>query len=194
MTKRSLTTQPSFKSSKKQQHTHQFNSLIKVLKPKVFITSSSNFKTLVQELTGNGSHSPVPPTTIHVVSPEPTQVIHIDDDQHDSPDPSHDYSFDPSLECSPDPSLDRSLDCNHDPSLDNMFSSFDYGNCLSEELGSLQWSEDLDNMFMDYASRESELRDIESWLLDIEPSACVRDEPLMPLDSYEYDHDLSFMI
>uniref|UniRef100_A0A7N0SX51 VQ domain-containing protein n=1 Tax=Kalanchoe fedtschenkoi TaxID=63787 RepID=A0A7N0SX51_KALFE len=33
----------------------QFNSLINVLKPKVYITDSSSFKKLVQDLTGNGS-------------------------------------------------------------------------------------------------------------------------------------------
>ncbi|KAF3652262.1 hypothetical protein FXO38_16193 [Capsicum annuum] len=36
-----------------------FNNLIKFLRPKVYITSSSNFKTLVQKLTGNGSISSI---------------------------------------------------------------------------------------------------------------------------------------
>lgn len=39
------------------------NKLIKLLKPKVYITSYSNFKTLVQQLTGNGSISPI--SSIH---------------------------------------------------------------------------------------------------------------------------------
>ncbi|KAG6416804.1 hypothetical protein SASPL_124244 [Salvia splendens] len=43
----------------------QSNSLMKILRPKVFITDSSNFKTLVQQLTGNAtsnsSASPPPP-------------------------------------------------------------------------------------------------------------------------------------
>nr|GLL22790.1 hypothetical protein JCGZ_12000 [Ipomoea trifida]GMC70332.1 VQ motif-containing protein [Ipomoea batatas]GME13054.1 VQ motif-containing protein [Ipomoea batatas] len=41
----------------------QLNSLIDFLKPKVYITDSSNFKSLVQELTGKGTHpdsSPLP--------------------------------------------------------------------------------------------------------------------------------------
>nr|GMD92602.1 dual specificity tyrosine-phosphorylation-regulated kinase 1A-like [Ipomoea batatas] len=45
----------------------QLSSSIKVLKPKVYITHSSNFKTLVQQLTGNASpvSSPaIPPTPI----------------------------------------------------------------------------------------------------------------------------------
>ncbi|KAD2393375.1 hypothetical protein E3N88_40352 [Mikania micrantha] len=62
-------------------------------------------QTLVQELTGNGSHLPA--------TSEPTHVIQIDD--HGSPDPS--------LSCSPDPSLD------------NMFMPFDYSNGSSEEFG-----------------------------------------------------------
>ncbi|CAK9176443.1 unnamed protein product [Ilex paraguariensis] len=33
----------------------ELNSLVKVLKPKVYIADSSSFKTLVQELTGNGN-------------------------------------------------------------------------------------------------------------------------------------------
>ncbi|KAK1416380.1 hypothetical protein QVD17_32171 [Tagetes erecta] len=138
MTKRLMTTQPTFKISKKQ-HTHQFNSLIKALKPKVFITSSCNFKTLVQELTGNGSH--------HVVSPEATHVIHIDD--HDSPSP----SLDPTLGSSPHPSLD------------NMFMPFDYDTRSSEEL---EWQM-LEDPVMNNVNFEIELANIESWLLDLEP-------------------------
>ncbi|KAI3730395.1 hypothetical protein L1987_61565 [Smallanthus sonchifolius] len=191
-----LTTQPSLKISKKQP-THQFNNLIKVLKPKVFITTSSNFKTLVQELTGNGSQTAVPPTTMHGVSSEPTHVIHLDD-HYDSPGPSLDYSLDPSLDhsldCSPDPSFDCSLDpslgCSPDPSLDDMFTPFDCSNGSSEELG-LQFPEDL---VMDYVNHEIELANIESWLLDIDPPACIRDEPFMPMNTYEYDYNLPFIM
>ncbi|KAI3410278.1 Lipase_3 domain-containing protein [Psidium guajava] len=38
-----------------QQQQQQFNSLIKVLRPRVYITDTSCFKKLVQELTGNGT-------------------------------------------------------------------------------------------------------------------------------------------
>ncbi|KAK1419761.1 hypothetical protein QVD17_29072 [Tagetes erecta] len=154
----------------KKQPTQQLNNLIKVLKPKVFITNSSNFKTLVQELTGNGSSSPesssfspLPPI------PEPAHVIQIDD--HDSP----------------DPSLDHSLDCSPDPSLDNMFMPFDYSNCSSEELG-LQWSHD---PLMDHVN-EIELKNLESWLLDFDSSTCNHDAlPFVPMNTYEYDYNLS---
>lgn len=56
--------QASPKISKDDPQKHQFKSLIKVLRPKVYITDSSSFKKLVQELTGNGSPttlSPPPP-------------------------------------------------------------------------------------------------------------------------------------
>ncbi|KAD2804529.1 hypothetical protein E3N88_37906 [Mikania micrantha] len=181
-----LTTQPSFKISNKQP-THQFNSLIKVLKPKVFITTSSNFKTLVQELTGNDSRPSVPPSTMHVVSSEPTHVIHIDN-HHDSHDTSIDHRLDPNLEYSLDRNLDYSPDPSLDPSLDSLFMSFDYSNGLSDQDLGLQFSEK--DQVIDYVNHESELRNIESWLLDIGPSAWTRDESYMPLiDTYNYDYN-----
>ncbi|PRQ52096.1 hypothetical protein RchiOBHm_Chr2g0151791 [Rosa chinensis] len=45
--------QTSVKISKKEKK--EFNSLIRLLRPKVYITDCSSFKTLVQDLTGNGS-------------------------------------------------------------------------------------------------------------------------------------------
>ncbi|KAI3817022.1 hypothetical protein L1987_10809 [Smallanthus sonchifolius] len=130
---------------------------------------------------------------MHGVSFEQTHVIHLDD-HHDSPDPSLDYSLDPSLDCSLDPSFDCSLDpslgCSPDPSLDNMFTPFDYSNGSSEELG-LRFPEDL---VMDYVNHEIELANIESWLLDINPLACIRDEPLIPMNTYEYDYNLPFIM
>ncbi|QCD79582.1 hypothetical protein DEO72_LG1g3227 [Vigna unguiculata] len=60
------TSQASPKISKDEPQKHQFKSLIKVLRPKVYITDSSSFKKLVQELTGNGS-----PTTLSPRPPPP---------------------------------------------------------------------------------------------------------------------------
>ncbi|KAH8509179.1 hypothetical protein H0E87_011083 [Populus deltoides] len=51
--------QASMKISKNEKN--QLGSLIKVLRPKVYITDSSSFKRLVQELTGNGKTIPSPP-------------------------------------------------------------------------------------------------------------------------------------
>lgn len=61
--------QASPKISKDEPQKHQFKSLIKVLRPKVYITDSSSFKKLVQELTGNGS-----PTTLSPPPLEPNMV------------------------------------------------------------------------------------------------------------------------
>lgn len=206
-------TKPSLKISKKE-HTHQFKSLIKALKPRVYITNSSDFKNLVQELTGNGSQSLAqssfsPPLTTPVVSPEPARVIQIDD--HDSPDPRSDNISDFSVinpdncmfmqsddsNCSSEElafqwpqdqlidydSSNPSLGYSPDPSLDNMFTQFDHSsNCSSEESG-LQWSQDRD------VNIEIELRNIESWLLDFDSSACSHDVSLVPMSTFEYDYN-----
>lgn len=42
---------------KKKKKKYDFNKLIKLLKPKVYITESCNFKNLVQQLTGNNNGS-----------------------------------------------------------------------------------------------------------------------------------------
>ncbi|CAN6573898.1 unnamed protein product [Malus baccata var. baccata] len=47
----------SLKISKKENK--EFNSLIRLLRPKVYITDSSSFKRLVQDLTGNGASNPI---------------------------------------------------------------------------------------------------------------------------------------
>ncbi|KAL1289738.1 hypothetical protein HN51_058128 [Arachis hypogaea] len=56
------------KINQKQQQ-NNFSSLIKVLKPKVYITDSSSFKKLVQELTGNNNETAS--TTITTSFPPP---------------------------------------------------------------------------------------------------------------------------
>ncbi|KAI3734267.1 hypothetical protein L6452_13732 [Arctium lappa] len=175
MGKRVAPTQPAPRISKKQQIGHQLNSQINILKPKVYIINSLDFKTVVQDLTGNGSSSstisslsPPPPVDVMpavVVSPEWAHVIQIDDD-HDS--------------------LDHSLDCSHDLSLDNSIMSFDYSNCSSEELG-LQWQEDC---LRDQVN-EIQLRNLESWLLDFDSPTCITGEPYMHMNTYGYDYNLS---
>ncbi|KAK6142281.1 hypothetical protein DH2020_022629 [Rehmannia glutinosa] len=62
---------PLMKISKHEKR-QELNSLIKILRPKVYITNTSNFKTLVQQLTGNGNYSPLsspPPSTSVSQSP-----------------------------------------------------------------------------------------------------------------------------
>lgn len=100
-------TQPKHHQNKEKIH----RSLIKILRPKVYITDSSSFKTLVQQLTGNGNGSPVsspPPSHVSASSPPlglPLVAHHdIQEDDHGYQDiNSLDLSFDSScLEGSPD--------------------------------------------------------------------------------------------
>ncbi|KAF3951969.1 hypothetical protein CMV_022425 [Castanea mollissima] len=69
----------------------QLQSLIKVLRPKVYITDSSSFKSLVQELTGNGSSITSPPTIEPDVQLANVPVIDIKDQE--DPESSIEASF-----------------------------------------------------------------------------------------------------
>ncbi|CAA2967688.1 Hypothetical predicted protein [Olea europaea subsp. europaea] len=90
------------KNDKKQQH--PLNSLIKNLRPKVYIIDSSNFKNLVQELTGNGNGNENPPVLISSPPPpfvstsppidEVRSIIEIED--HAYQENSLEFSFDSS--------------------------------------------------------------------------------------------------
>ncbi|KAL7087149.1 hypothetical protein ACP275_13G048600 [Erythranthe tilingii] len=75
---------PSMKSIPNKQQ--QIHNLIKILRPKVYITESSNFKKLVQELTGNNviNYSPVvssPPSSVSITA-SPSTVDHIQDQEN----------------------------------------------------------------------------------------------------------------
>ncbi|KAJ0112906.1 hypothetical protein Patl1_01434 [Pistacia atlantica] len=102
------------KISKNPHEKKQLNSLIKVLRPKVYITDSSSFKNLVQELTGNGNTTTAvssPPDSTY--NPDQTTVdqistIHIEDDVH-----VHAREPESSLEASSDASTESSFEpCN----------------------------------------------------------------------------------
>ncbi|KAG4120762.1 hypothetical protein ERO13_D11G163700v2 [Gossypium hirsutum] len=73
------------------------NSMIKVLRPKVYIIDSSSFKSLVQELTGNPTVSS--PSSSSSSSEKMVPVIEVEDD-HGNPESSMEYlaSFDASVE------------------------------------------------------------------------------------------------
>ncbi|KAH1081789.1 hypothetical protein J1N35_021550 [Gossypium stocksii] len=81
------------------------NSMIKVLRPKVYIIDSSSFKSLVQELTGNPTVSS--PSSSSSSSPQISEkmvpVIGVEDDHHGNPESSMEYSasFDASVESFP---------------------------------------------------------------------------------------------
>ncbi|KAL8506258.1 hypothetical protein ACS0TY_017216 [Phlomoides rotata] len=98
------------KDEKKQ----QLNNLIKIQRPKVYITDSSNFKNLVQQLTGNQKYSPVesspppppPPPTWEDVLPFSDSDYHHHHDENNSLDLSFNSScLTTPLEGSPDLSI-----------------------------------------------------------------------------------------
>ncbi|KAG4175008.1 hypothetical protein ERO13_A11G156700v2 [Gossypium hirsutum] len=75
------------------------NSMIKVLRPKVYIIDSSSFKSLVQELTGNSTVSSPSSSSSSSSSEKMVPVIEVEDD-HGNPESSMEYSasFDASVE------------------------------------------------------------------------------------------------
>ncbi|KDP34053.1 hypothetical protein JCGZ_07624 [Jatropha curcas] len=81
----------SSKISKKEKKQEMISSWIKVLRPKVYITDSSSFKKLVQQLTGNGTSQTVDKIT--VTRSDSSNSIHEDPAETDISS-SFDYSFD----------------------------------------------------------------------------------------------------
>ncbi|KAM1373708.1 hypothetical protein ACFX2I_024375 [Malus domestica] len=97
----------SMKISKKDNK--EFNSLIKLLRPKVYITDNSSFKRLVQDLTGNGASNPIttPSSLSHplenyrpLVEEKKEIPVVVDLEPEGSVDVSTDASFDSSELCS----------------------------------------------------------------------------------------------
>ncbi|KAA8547177.1 hypothetical protein F0562_003614 [Nyssa sinensis] len=130
----------------------QLNSLVKVLRPKVYITDSSSFKRLVQELTGNSiSISSPPPTILPPVGHVPD--IEIED---------HGYQESNSVDLSVDSSK----------SVPTPFAAPE----SSPELSMLITTNQMD--FAQY-------RDIESWLLEMEPFPYYYDSYAPPLIQQE---------
>ncbi|GAA0150003.1 hypothetical protein LIER_09036 [Lithospermum erythrorhizon] len=99
MGKKLSTNQASTKISKedKKKQQHQLNNMFKILRPKVYITHSSDFKRLVQELTGYGDNNysqinipAIPP----IVQQSPIIDIIEDEDHHHQETTSMDLSVD----------------------------------------------------------------------------------------------------
>lgn len=133
----------------------QLNSLIKVLKPKVYITDCSSFKSLVQELTGNGSSSSTSTTPVSSPSSSsPPHPVEINSTEAFSDTYSHDSSFD--QPCSNNIIYDEPM--------------------LMEDETAATSVEYL--LMMNNHQQETELfayqdLDLESWLLDMEPAAAA---------------------
>lgn len=174
-------TQASSKSSNKNHEKKQLSSLIKILKPKVYITDASSFKTLVQQLTGNertcrrssSSSSPINPTV-----PEQVQVPSVNVCMGDEDDDHGIFLEIKSISNevnSFDPSIDSSLE----------FCDNQVINIIPEELQQFTYEQ---LMGLEDQHREAEdynymlnmnqkdvdfyslvYQDVESWLLEVEP-------------------------
>ncbi|KAL4363471.1 hypothetical protein GQ457_04G024210 [Hibiscus cannabinus] len=73
------------------------NSLVKVLRPKVYIIDSPSFKTLVQELTGNATVSSPSTSSLPRISEDSVPVIEVGHDPG-NPESSTESSFDASVD------------------------------------------------------------------------------------------------
>ncbi|KAJ0113685.1 hypothetical protein Patl1_01432 [Pistacia atlantica] len=173
----------------------QLNNLIEVLRPKVYITDSSNFKRLVQELTGNGSSivpSPPSPTTqqqqlqAYFLENNYVPVINVEDDRGEPQSSMEAISFDAALDSFDDElfnniclteGLFTELAENHQMQSLNHNKTFDASSPME------QWADCL------------ACQDVESWLLDI-------DQPYPKFNGFAqniqevsvYDYDLSGLV
>ncbi|PON35264.1 VQ motif containing protein [Parasponia andersonii] len=160
-----------------------FNSWIKVLRPKVYITDSSSFKQLVQELTGNGttaSPSAIPsPPPMKPRELENVRVIEIEEDQEREPESS--------VEASIDATADWSTEfCNNQVFVDQDFNQVCNEICL----------EDI-NLGNSVANQQVDLLaywDIESWLLDGDSYGFYNGCGQIEQDVSIYDYELSGLI
>ena len=98
-----ILTQVQVKISKSTSEKKQLNSLIKVMRPKVYITDSSSFKSLVQQLTGNGTSDTVsqlilPSSSLPQIVEKLVPVIDVGIDYQGNPESNMESSFDASLD------------------------------------------------------------------------------------------------
>ncbi|GMN54961.1 hypothetical protein TIFTF001_024078 [Ficus carica] len=140
----------SVKASRNSNHEKKkkdFSNWIKVLRPKVYITDSSSFKRLVQDLTGNASTSPA-------ITSEPEErrleKVPIYDNQGE-----------------PESSVEASIDATTADSSDQVFLDQDFNQACNYEIG----LEDM-NYYGNSAPNQQQggdllaCWDLESWLLD----------------------------
>ncbi|MCD9638351.1 hypothetical protein HAX54_022248 [Datura stramonium] len=122
----------------------QFNNLIKLLKPKVYITPSSNFKNLVQQLTGNNIGSSLSSSSSSPPPPPHDQRLQF----------VHQYQENYSQELSVDSSTEGSI-----PSSINIISNTLHEPCYDNNSMGSQLQMDISQEYYNY-------RNIESWLLE----------------------------
>ncbi|KAF5731335.1 hypothetical protein HS088_TW18G00012 [Tripterygium wilfordii] len=185
--------QKSFRISKNSNQKQQFNSLIKVLKPKVYITDSSSFKGLVQELTGDGgstTSSPIAetvPENVPVLVETESSIEGSIDASNDSlefcnqvsfyEEPSHGYG-----QISGDLSMNQqvnqavtNLEYQEEPessmegSLDASFNSLEFCNQVFSDEESNQGYDGISGILP--VNQNVALLELESWLLNMDPSS-----------------------
>ncbi|KAK1566443.1 hypothetical protein Q3G72_000020 [Acer saccharum] len=159
--------------SKKQ----QLNHLIKVLRPKVYITDTSNFKSLVQQLTGNinatsSSSLSLPPSSQSSPLDRTEVVLHVEDDHHIhggdhqlpqqsntncSAEEANSSSFEASVDN--DHSFDQLCDINV-----NVLSSLEAENGCRVQLNEISSSSSMNEQYSSWDWLA--YQEIESWLLD----------------------------
>lgn len=176
----------------------QVNSLIQVLRPKVYITDCSNFKRLVQELTGNDSSivpSPPSPTAQHQqlqlddhLENIYVPVINVEDD-HGEPQSSMEAAI----------SSDASLDSSDDELFSNICLTEGLFTDLAENQHMHSLNHNTTNFDASYTMEQwadwLACLDVESWLLDI-------DQPYPKFDGFAqniqevsvYDYELSGLL
>nr|KYP52248.1 hypothetical protein KK1_025852 [Cajanus cajan] len=172
--------QESLKISKNDHQKHQFNSLIKVLRPKVYITDSSSFKKLVQELTGNGS-----PTTLSPPPLEPNMVecFHhlVGTETQKDPETSPDEYV--SI-ISPEETTNNSPELCYDALMNEEFNQVCNQLCLDD----LAFHDSLTNQSIDHLLA---YQNLESLLLDVEPNPFYN---CYEQDVSIYDYELSGLL
>lgn len=208
---------PTISRSESNKNKKDLNSWIKVLRPKVYITDSSSFKSLVQELTGNGSSSslPIPPTSSSATTattspplPGKAQMVEIQDDYYPQvePESSTDVTLDVSVDDSSDDQYwysshlqvlltshdDDHQDHYHDDNHQVYNQITNLGDTSLEDWTTMNEIQDLE--LLDYHGGA------ESWLVDVD------DHLLHPCSSYKghvqsteqevsiYDYELSGLL
>lgn len=184
--------QASLKVSKNER---QLQSLIKVLRPKVYITDSSSFKRLVQELTGNGSSITSPPTIEPDVQLANVPVIDIKDQK--DPESSIEASF-ASLEYSSElchqVSLSEELNQVSNPIYlyDSTFedSAVNYDSTFQDS--AVNYDSSFQDSTVNYGVDLLAYNDLDSWLLDMEPFPFYNDHAQIDQEVSIYDYDYAF--
>ncbi|KAM3698971.1 hypothetical protein ACJW31_06G227000 [Castanea mollissima] len=154
----------------------QLQSLIKVLRPKVYITDSSSFKSLVQELTGNGSSTIEPDVQLANVP-----VIDIKDQE--DPESSIEASF---------ASLEYSSELCHQNEELNQVSNPIYLDDSTFEDSAVNYDSTFQDSTVNYGVDLLAYNDLDSWPLDMESFPFYNNHAQIDQEVSIYDNDYEF--